>query len=125
MRLRRLSVNELLVLAAFVLLLVLTGCAAVGGKAVVPETPRERIAAGWIAISHVYTLAERLYKSRDLSADDARTIINAGKIAEQGLQIAEQALAKGDTATLEAQLGIVEDLLRNLRDRLAAKEKQS
>jgi len=118
----RLSLREVLILAALAFLLTLPGCA---GTALAPETPRERIAAQWIALTHVYTLTERLYKAGDLKREDAQQVVQVGRLAEASLLAAEQALAKGDPGTVAAQLGIAEELLRKLRDRLAEKEKKA
>ena len=109
------------VLNALAVAIVLSACAQLG--LLQPQTPAQKVAAGYVTADAINQSATQLLNERKISSDDAQHVLNSTRAARQGLDIArklEKVDPKGATAKLEAQMVI----LQALQKYLAEKEKR-
>jgi uncharacterized protein YcfL len=91
---------------AFVLLLLLQGCAALGLPQ--PTTFNEKVAVAYTTVTQIRSVATSLVSSGKISPDDAQNVQNQANHARDGIDIARKVYATdpkgGDTKLASATL---------------------
>ena len=102
--------EQLIVLAAVVLLAAMAGCGSTGGKILdfiglePARTQQDRILYGFSQIELAASVTDRLVKERKLSTSSARRVLETLKIGQSVLETAALAYYKKDGAEVSAQL---------------------
>lgn len=106
-------------LASILLLMIAAvACAQLGLPT--PQTPEQKILAGYATADSVNRSATTLLNAKKISSADAQHVLESTRGARQGLDIARQ-LAKVDPKAADSKLQAQMLILKALQDYLAAK----
>jgi hypothetical protein len=105
--------NRLRYNCAFVLLLLVQGCAALGIPS--PTTFNQRIAVAYTTVSEVRGMTSGLLTAGKISPDDAQNVQNQADNARAGIELARQVYGRGDSAGADSKLAQAQLVLTALQ----------
>lgn len=113
-------INTLMLLAAALLLFVLSGCAALGAPEA--DTFNKKVGAGYVTIAAAADIAVSLYNAGKLSRDEATKVEATLNEAVAALGMAQTVAAGGDSLGASQRLAATIMVLTELKRYLATKQ---
>jgi hypothetical protein len=106
------------VLLCWLLAYALVACAQLG--LVGPQTPEQRVAAGYATAEAVNRTATQLLNAKKISSVDGQNVLNTTRAARQGLDVA-RSLTKIDPKSATAKIEAQQAILKALQEYLATR----